>query len=41
MLFVGSMWIVFFVSIAIHEIGHLAGFKIFSNDNNWNISIGF
>ena len=40
-IFVFSLWVLFFLSTFLHELGHALGYMVATGDRHWNIRVGF
>ena len=39
-IFVCALWVLFFLSTLLHEVGHALGYMIAAKDNHWHIRVG-
>ena len=40
-IFVFSLWVLFFLSTFLHELGHALGYMVATGDRHWNIRVGW
>ena len=40
-IFVFSLWVLFFLSTFLHELGHALGYMVATGDRQWNIRVGW